>query len=98
MKQKKWYHATNKKALRNIKKSGVLWGGNDIFLARNAKELESMVLDSNRWNADMHKNNEVILSVRYVPNNIDDDYDPCSWEMRVTKPISIDNVRLLKYL
>ena len=103
--QKRWYHATTKKAWKKIKKEGVLWGlegwgmSRHTFLARNWRDLVRMC-DSKKyqpWNRDMF-NNELHLSVRYTPNGTADDYDSKSWEMIVKKPISTENVRLLKYI
>lgn len=108
--QKRWFHATTKENWEKIKQEKILWGISETtdldnpidkratFLARELKTLISMVTDKTRhWNGDM-LHNELILSVRYLPNNINDDYDPSNWEMIVKKPIPLSNVKVLKYL
>ena len=95
--QKRWFHATTKKCWKQIKKDGFLKVDEDgeLFLARNLDELIRMIYLP--LIQDLRKC-ELVLSVRYTPNGIDDDYDPKWWEMIVTKPIPIENVVLLKYL
>ena len=99
--QKRWFHATTKENWKKIQKEKMLWGidrnQRHTFLARSLKELISMVTDNHYWNSDMH-NNELVLSVKYTPNNINDDYNVKSWEMVVKKPITLDNIQLLKYI
>lgn len=99
--QKHWFHATTKKTLEKIKQSGVLFGNdNCLFLARNLEELVLMIKHGRAgigWNADIaHK--ELVLKVKYIPNNINDDYDPKNWEMIVKKPIPLSNIRFLRYI
>lgn len=96
--QKKWYHATTKEAWKQIKRECVLWGIDDprqTFLARNLDELIRMI--NLPLMGDLRKC-ELILTVKYEPNGIDDNYNTKSWEMVVNKPISIDNVKLLRFL
>ena len=97
--QKRWFHATTKQGLKFILKEGILWGIDDdkrhTFLARNYDELIRMI--SLPYFTDLRKC-EVVLSVRYIPNGLDDDYNPKWWEMIVTKPIPISNVQVYKYL
>ncbi len=97
--QKRWFHATTKEAWKKIKEEGLLWGITDrerqTFLARNLGELIRMI--NLPFIQDLRKC-QIILSVEYVPNGRDDDYNPKSWELIVNKPIPTSNVRLLKKL
>lgn len=93
--QKKWFHATTKQCWKEIQRSGILWGGKDIFLARNLDELIRMV--HLPLIGDLQKC-ELIVTVRYIPNGITDNYDAKSWEMIVKKSIRGDDVKFLRYL
>ncbi len=102
--QKRWSHATTKETWKRIQEEGVLWGVDDpgysrhTYLAKDVKQLVVMATDKKRiWNKDMH-HYEVLLRVKYVPNGVDDDYDPKSWEMVVKRPISLENVSFVRYL
>ena len=100
--QKKWFHGTTKETYKKIKKEGVLWGvvngePRHTFLAANLNQLIDMITDKNRpWNGDMH-HFDVIFSVKYETNGIDDEW--CNgWELVVKRPISIKNIKVAKYL
>lgn len=100
--QKKWFHGTTLEALKKIKKEGLLWGldcnKRETYLARNLKELESYIFSPLAWK-DMKKiRNGVILAVKYLPNGVDDDYNPKWWEMIVKNPIPLSDIKVLKYL
>ncbi len=95
--QRRWFHGTTKEAWKKIKKEGLKpneYG--ELFLAGNQNELIKIVYKPAFWH-DLKKC-EVLLSVKYTPNGINDDYDPKNWEMIVNKPIPINNVRVLRKL
>lgn len=90
--QKKWYHGTSLENWKKIKKEGVLWGKDGVFnrrctfLAKDLKQLEhwTSLPMFNEW-----RGFDLILTVKYTPNNIDDDYNPKWWEMIVKKIINL---------
>lgn len=98
--QKRWFHATTKENWGKIKKEGILWGIDTwerrTFLAANLKQLIWFMTHIFPCNTDM-QNFDLILSVRYIPNNIDDIWQN-HWELVVKKPIPLENVRLLRYI
>lgn len=96
--QKKWFHGTTRENWEKIKQSGFLNGGSENFLARNLAELERYIYSPAAW-GDMRKiRGGLILTVKYKPNNVDDDYKPTWWEMIVRKSIPVSDLKVLKYL
>ena len=98
--QKRWFHGTTKENWKKIKKEGLKSG---TFLARNLEDLWFFFTHSFPSNSDMFMKCEVILSVKYTPNVIDDDYykegaSRYKWELVVEKPIPADNIRPLFYI
>ena len=101
--QKRWFHATTKKGWKEIQEEGVLWGAayrgeRETYLARNIEELINFISGPvSNVVGDLRKC-QLVLSVKYTPNGVDDDFNPKSWEMVVKKPITLDKVRLIRYL
>lgn len=100
--QKRWFHATTKECWKKIRTDGILLGPPShecnrphTFLARNLDELYRMIYLP--IFTDLRKC-ELILSVRYVPNGIHDDYNPKCWEMITTAAIPLCDLKVLKYI
>jgi hypothetical protein len=96
--QKRWFHATTKENWRKMKEEGFLWGMSDeydsrrTYLARQKEDIKGRGL----WNftlAGVKQRCEILLSVKYLPTGVDDDYNPKSWELIVFKPIPIKNIQ-----
>jgi hypothetical protein len=97
--QKRWYHATTLVNWKKIKKDGVLWGRpkgepRHTYLAHD--KLDILGRTSTRFSL-AGVLCEVLLSVKYTPDSLSDDYAPKSWELIVRRPIPIQDVKVLRY-
>jgi hypothetical protein len=95
--QKRWFHGTTIECWKKIQQDGFLKPNEDkeLFLARNRDELERMI--NLPIFTDLRKS-QLILSVRYTPDNINDDYNPKNWEMIVRKSIPLSYIKVLTHL
>lgn len=108
--QKKWYHITTKENLKKIRSSGFLASQKryflnskyicETYLSASIEHLEKSLTAFNFFK-DTAAKGDVILTVLYTPNGIDDAVATCSKskaELTVFKPIPVENIKVLKYL
>ena len=78
--QKHWWHATTRENWKKIKKEGLRAGA---YLSRSISEI------------DILSKCDVLLSVKYIPDESIDYYLKEVGELTVKKPISVENIKLV---